>query len=75
LRTPLGVGYDAYMARETLKEHIRRLGIEEFCRRYGCTKRAAESYLYDERKPAARSEVTRRLIREGRLTFEGIYGS
>lgn len=69
------MGYNRLMARETLQEHIRRLGIKEFCRRYGCKERTAESYLYGERKPAATSDLTRKLIKRGRLTFEGIYGS
>lgn len=54
-----------------LPRYIRHLGVAEFCKRYGVTKRAADTYIYRQRFP--RKELTAQLIADG-LTWGEVYG-
>ena len=55
-----------------LPTYISAIGAERFAKKYGITRRAADSYLYRSRYP--RPELAARIMQTSKVSWAGIYG-
>jgi transcriptional regulator with XRE-family HTH domain len=56
-----------------LADYIKKVGAEEFAKRFGVKPRTAYSYQLGDRLP--RAETAQKIVAETPVTWEGIYGS
>jgi hypothetical protein len=55
-----------------ITDYIKQVGVDEFAKRFGVTRRAAYAWKLKDRRP--RRETAQEIVEKTPVTWDGIYG-